>query len=125
MLVRSLIATTLCLTFAVPLTASAQDYFGAIAFSKTTKDASWALDYETKNDAERAAIGHCEATNNATDCEAINTFKNTCASLATGDEGFGSDWDDDKAVADTKAVTACSKSSGNCKVLVSVCSKGE
>jgi serine/threonine-protein kinase len=122
---RTLVITTLALTLAVPLAASAKDYFGAIAFSKSTKDASWALDYDTKSDAERAASGHCEAMHNAGDCEAINSFVNTCASLATGDEGFGADWDNDKNAAETKAMEACSKQSGNCKVLVSVCSKGE
>jgi len=107
----------------VPLTAVAQDYYGAIAYSPRTGAHGWAYDHSTRAQAERAALQNCRK--NADDCRGIVWFKNACGTLATGQGGFGTAWGNPQKAADDEALKLCSKHATGCSVVRRVCSDGK
>jgi hypothetical protein len=115
-------ALALALTLAAPMAARAADSFGAIAYSPATGQIGWVKNDAEKADAEKTAMDHC-AEKGATDCALANTVKNSCAAIATGDNGWGSNWDDTVAAAESKTLATCGQYTVNCKIAISFCSE--
>lgn len=103
----------------LPGPALAQEYFGAIAYSRSDRAHGWAKDYASRGEAEKAAVANCEK--HGRDCLAVLWFKNGCGALATGPKGAGWAWDEKQSVADRGAVAACAKHSSACVVTQRVC----
>ena len=85
-----------------PLTAFAQDYYGAIAYSPRTGAHGWALNHPSRNAAEKVALSNC--SKHAADCKTQVWFKNACGTLATGQGGFGTAWGNPQKAADDEAL---------------------
>lgn len=69
----------------------AQEYFGAISFSQSTRANGYSYDYKTKEAAQRAANIQCESYSGTGDCKSVIWFKNACGALATDPNGaYGS-----------------------------------
>ena len=99
--------------------AYAADYYGAIAYSPTTRAHGWAKDHPSRQAAERASLSGC--AQHAADCSAVLWFKNACGALATGPKGAGWAWDQKQSAADQGAISACAKHSTACTVKRRVC----
>jgi serine/threonine-protein kinase len=92
--------------------------FQAIAFSTKTGEFGFSNDYSTREEADKAAIEHC----NASDCKILIWSRNACASLAIGDRnGFGTNWAKDQKESESKALEVCSNYTKNCKILKTIC----
>ena len=102
-----------------PCAASAQEHYGAIAYSTRTKAHGWAKDYPARSGAEKAALDNC--AKHADDCSAVLWFKNACGALATGPKGAGWAWAEAQGAADRSALSACAKHSSACTVKQRVC----
>jgi len=109
----------LLMALLAPCAASAQDHYGAIAYSTSTKAHGWARDYPARSGAEKAALDNC--AKHADDCAAVLWFKNACGALATGPKGAGWAWARAQEAADRSALTACGKHSKACTVKQRVC----
>jgi hypothetical protein len=110
----------LLMALLAPCAASAQEHYGAIAYSDHTRSHGWSKDYPSRAAAEKAAIAGC--AKHADDCRAVLWFKNGCGALATGPRsGVGWDWADDQAAADRRAISICSQQSSACTVKQRVC----
>ncbi|MGO9121500.1 MAG: DUF4189 domain-containing protein [Desulfomonilaceae bacterium] len=96
--------------------ANAQDYYGAIAFSKSTGQSGYSYDYSSRDDAEQAALNNCGEN----DCEIQVWFENSCAALAQGDDGaLGYSWAaNNRSSAESRALSECGS---NCEVLAWAC----
>jgi hypothetical protein len=109
----------LLLVVVVPCAASAQELFGAIAYSSTTKAHGWSKDYPARSAAEKAALANC--AKHAGDCSAVLWFRNACGALATGPKGAGWAWAHAQEDADRSALSACAQHSQACTVKQRVC----
>jgi hypothetical protein len=99
---------------------AAGEYFGAIAYSSTTRAHGWSKDFPSRTAAEKAAVAGC--AKHGEDCRAVLWFKNACGALALGPKaGVGWDWAEDQAVADRRAINACARQSKACTVKQRVC----
>ncbi len=110
----------------VASTASAQqqgELYGAIAYSADTQKIGVSSDNPTQAEAESVALQNCKAeSNNAPDCKVVMWVRNACAALAVGqDGGWGTDWGNDRAAAERKALAFCGKYSQTCQVVRRVC----
>ena len=54
-------------------------------------------------------------------CKTVMWFKNACAALATGHNGWGTAWADTRQAAERAAIGYCSKSTRGCSILVWTC----
>jgi hypothetical protein len=98
---------------------SAEEHYGAIAYSSRTKAHGWAKDYPARSAAEKAALANC--AKHAEDCSAVLWFRNACGALATGPKGAGWAWAQAQEAADRGALTACAQHSKACTVKQRVC----
>ena len=99
--------------------AAAQEYFGAIAYSPSTRAHGWSYDYDSRREAERRAQAQC--SRHARDCEVPVWFRNACGALAVGSDGYGSGWGATRKAAEGSAVRSCARFSGSCTVIRWVC----
>lgn len=100
--------------------------FGAIAYSDSTGAYGWAYNYDSRQGAERAAIGFCRDTEDeAQDCRVLAWFNGACGALAIDPDGpYGADWGRTRQDAATKALVVCRESGGEaCEVEQVVCAK--
>lgn len=97
----------------------AEEYFGAIAYSPSTRAHGWAYDYASRRAAERRALAKC--SRHARDCIVPVWFRNACGALAIGFEGYGSGWGASLKLAENYALQSCRRYSGGCWVVRSVC----
>ena len=111
---RLLVVLGLC-----PAAAFAQELFGAFAYSAKEKKHGWAINYSSKEAAEKAALEHCQK--NAETCQNILWFRNACGALVTGPGGFGAEWAEDQTHAVNKALKACATRSPSCAVTATYC----
>ena len=111
--------TLLVLLALFPAAAAAQELFGAFAYSVKEKKHGWAINFPTKEAAEKAALEHCQK--NAETCQNILWFRNACAALVTGPEGFAAEWAEDQTNAVNKALKACATRSPSCAVTATYC----
>lgn len=100
-------------------TGAAQEYFGAIAYSPSSRAHGWSYDYASRNDAERRALTQCGR--HAEDCIVPVWFRNACGALAVGPDGYGSGWGSSRKSAEGQAVQSCRRYSGGCAVVRWVC----
>ena len=96
-----------------------EEYFGAIAYSPSTRAHGWAYDYASRADAERRALAKC--SRHAHDCFVPVWFRNACGALAIGFEGYGTGWGASRKLAETYALQSCQRYSGGCRVVRWVC----
>ena len=89
----------------LPSAAFAQDYYGAIAYSPGKKAHGWASNHPSRAAAQRTALENCRKY--APDCKTVVWFLNACATLATGEAGYGSAWGSTQAAADKEAELVC------------------
>ena len=94
--------------------AQAKEYYGAIAYSPTTRAHGWSFNHPSRTAAEKVALSNCRKL--APDCKTQVWFKNACGALATGSKGPGWDWGDDQATADRRAIAICALHSKACTV---------
>lgn len=109
----------LCFLMVAFGTAGADDNYGAIAYSESTGNWGSSYDYGSRRQAENAALHRC----NSDDCEVKAWFKNSCRALAAGDNGAlgWSSAADDKAEAESRALSECSENGSNCQILCWAC----
>src|SRR5215470_9314432 len=86
---------------------AAQEYYGAIAYSPTTRAHGWSYDYDSRGEAERRALDQC--SRHAQDCVVPVWFRNACGALAVGADGYGSGWGESRKAAETFAVQSCGR----------------
>ena len=90
-------------------------YYGALAYSPTTRAEGLATDYLSREHAERIAVANC--SKQAKDCIAVAWFWNGCGALAVGaNGGFGSGWGINRKAAETYALDQCAKYSKECTI---------
>jgi len=100
--------------------AAARDYYGAIAYSKTTRSVGYVYDMDTQDEAESAALIACSDL--ADDCEPINWFRNACGALAVSSEGaWGTSWGEDEGTAEKKALDGCGQYAKDLQIVRWVC----
>jgi hypothetical protein len=100
--------------------AEARDYYGAIAYSKTTRAQGYVYDQDSQDEAESAALVSC--SDSASDCEPLIWFRNACGALAVSSEGaYGGTWGEDEATAEQKALKACGEYAKDCQIVRWVC----
>src|SRR5262245_53251859 len=99
--------------------AQARDYYGAIAYSPSTRAYGYSYDHYTRADAENRALAECRAR--APDCQLPLWFRNACGALAIGPNGWGTGWGTDRRLAESYAIQTCRNHSGNCQVVRWVC----
>ena len=119
-LTKYLIAATVAFVpFAAPLTAFAQDQYGAIAYSQQSQHYGWSVNMNSQNEAETAAMNQCY--NYGSDCKDI-WYSNACGALAIGsDGGWGMNWGENTAQASNKAIAQCNNVSKDCKIEFTKC----
>jgi uncharacterized protein DUF4189 len=98
---------------------AAADNYGAIAYSLSTKAYGWSYDYPSRSSAEREALAKCRTK--ASDCMIPVWFRNACAALAIGPNGYGTAWATERGNAERLALQVCSRHSGGCAVTRWVC----
>jgi hypothetical protein len=77
----------------------------------------------SKSEAERAAINDCKAKG-GTSCKLEVSYQNACAALAGSATGYVVVSDGDLAVAESDALSTCSKAGyPNCHISYTACSK--
>lgn len=100
----------------------AEDLYGAIAYSQSTKRYGYAWGKSTRTDAESAALRECGAS----DAFIAVWGKNTWLALAHGrGTSYGWDWDDSQEVAKSRALWECAQRASGCHLLVVVYAGGE
>lgn len=125
MLTKTTFAMLTAALLSIPAVASANDFYGAFAFSQNTGASGWSKNYGSQSEAEGAALQVCFQTKGASDCKVAYSFVNQCAALAVGgDNGWGADWGANIQAAENKALHTCSGYSYDCKILTSQCSDG-
>lgn len=94
---------------------------GAIAVDKddsgTEPAYGYAINYETRAEAERAAVGYCEDYG-GDNCQAVVWFEG-CGAYANSRRYYGYGWGRTKQEAKDKALEMCS--SNSCRIVVAVC----
>ncbi|MGF1496465.1 MAG: DUF4189 domain-containing protein [Elainellaceae cyanobacterium] len=120
---------TLAAAIALPLVAiggqraNAQEYFGAIARSRSTQAHGFSYDYANRQAAENRALRECESQSGNGDCEVMVWFRNGCGALAEAANGAaGSGWGANRSLAEGYAMESCyGVGDGSCRVTRWVC----
>ena len=105
----------------VPHLVTAQELFGAIAYSAKAHKYGWANNYRSRDEASKAALEGC-TKNEGTECRVVVWFRNACGALATGPDGHGAAWAESRTAAIAKASKLCADRSEACKLTRSFCS---
>lgn len=116
-----LFAVSVIYLYVSPSDASAEDQYGAIAFSTTTLAHGYSYDYANQAAAERKAVSECEKQSGSDDCKVVIWFKNACGMLAVGDKGYGAGWGTSMETAVLQTFDNCLKWTDNCRVVRWVC----
>ena len=110
---RLAVAATLFAALSLPARA---DYYGAIAYSTGNGAVGYSYDYGSRYAAEARALNECGGG-----CFIATWFRNACGALAVGQNGWGADWGNSRAEAESKALNACYRYTGGCYVKRWVC----
>ncbi len=119
-LLRALPALLAALALLIPLPSRADDantnYWGAIAYSKSTGNWGYSRHWLSEVNARRVAKKNCEAD----DAEIVLTGGNCWCALALGDDmtAYGVGYSKDADEAKKFALDECKKRTTNCKVVV-------
>ena len=94
--------------------------WGAIAISATTGKVGYSAGRNSAIEAERAAVGFC----NARDCRAVVNFTKACGAVAQSiqNTSWGWGWDHGSTGAQNKALVSCSQHGAGCRVAGWICS---
>ena len=98
---------------------AAADYYGAIAYSPSTKAYGFSYDYPSRGAAENEALSRCRSQ--ASDCTVPLRFRNACGALAIGSDGYGTGWGTDRGIAEQYAIRVCRQHTQGCAVTRWVC----
>lgn len=98
------------------------DYYGAIAYSQSSGRFGSAWSFPSQSAAEQKALVLC----NRADCKIVIWFKNACGSLARARSGAIA-WSGGKDLEEAKRLASneCTRRWGSCKLICSVCSRGD
>lgn len=121
---RKIIAAvlTLMLLSLTATTASAKNYYGAIAISPSSKAMGWSYNYGSKWKANQRALAKCRQY--ASDCKIATWFRNACGAVAIGSNGgWGASWGRNVSQAKWKAKKTCHKYDSYCQVKRWVCTQ--
>jgi hypothetical protein len=103
--------------------ASAQDSYGAIAWSRSTQSKGYSWNYSSQGQAEQRAIAECRSYSGSGDCRALLWFKNACGSIAeSSDNAAGTGWGTTEALAERYALESCSSVGHGCSITRTICS---
>ncbi len=104
--------------FLIPAVSQARNYWGAIAYDKSTGRSAYAINHYTSHRARDAALHRC-----GHHCRVVKTFVNTCAALARGSHGaYAVTATHNRYNARRYARRRCHRNSGHsCRVVVSAC----
>ncbi len=103
--------------------AAAQNYFGAISYSQTTRSHGYSYDYGSRSAAEQRAYNECAQYGGG--CKIAVWFRNACGALAVGqDGGWGAGWNANRPGAEAAAINSCNSVSYGCSVIRWVCTTG-
>jgi hypothetical protein len=102
----------------LPGAAFAEEW-GAIAYSPRTGADGYSHNYDSKSQAQNAAMSDC----NPSDCRIAVNFYNACGALAVGRGGWGGDWGMTRGEAQSNAIAVCEQYANNCRVQRWVCSQ--
>ncbi|MGJ8570986.1 MAG: DUF4189 domain-containing protein [Hoeflea sp.] len=105
--------------FIVTTSAATATNYGAIAYSPSTGAHAYSYDYPTRRGAESRAMSECASRGRG--CKTVIWFKNACAALATGSNGWGTAWAGSRRVAEQQAIGYCSNRTRGCSILVWTC----
>jgi serine/threonine-protein kinase len=94
-------------------------YYGAIAYSPSTRSHGWAYDYASREEAKDHALARCGRY--ASDCIVPVWFHDACGALAVGVDGYGTGWGASRKLAESYALQSCQGYSGGCTVVRWVC----
>jgi len=102
--------------------ALAADKFGAIAYSLESGTYGYGTDYDSREEAESAALDACvEALEEeGQECSVELWFKNAYGALAEGDNGFGTGWGKYKQDAQLHALEKCQEYTTNCDITLTI-----
>jgi hypothetical protein len=106
--------------------AKAQDSYGAIAWSRSTKGKGYAWNYSTRAAAENRAYNECESVSGNGDCSVLLWFRNACGSIAESTDGAaGTGWGTSRSIAEGYAIDVCGQYSnygpGACSITRTFC----
>jgi len=97
--------------------ASAEDNYGAFAFSENTGAYGYSYDHSSRGSAEKDALNRCSGS-----CTVVLWFKNACGALAAGDgHGYGTGWAGNRSRAEEIAMSNCEERTDDCKLLAWAC----
>jgi hypothetical protein len=114
----ALVAATLLSVCSV--SASAAEYYGALAYSNTTGAFGDSRDYPSRSQAEDKAMSECSKRGKG--CKLLITLRNECGALATGKNyGYGFAAAVTRGEAEQVALKYCRKNASDCKIAVWVC----
>lgn len=102
---------------------NAEDLFGAVAYSQSTRHAGWVWGHETREQAEAAALKKCDRR----DAAVVVWAKNSWISFSHGDgtsHGWGWDPNSEDAAKQT-ALTNCSNRAKGCHTVTTFYSGGK
>ncbi len=120
--VTAILAIPLVLTVSAP--AQAQNFYGAIARSRSTGNKGYASGYRSREAAESAALRECRRVSGAWDCTVLLWFRNACGSIAESrDGGAGTGWGRTPTVAERYALDSCRNVGGGCRVVRTFCTR--
>jgi serine/threonine-protein kinase len=123
MSIKALAFATVALASLLPVTAaSAEDWFGAVAYSDSTSVPGTSKNYKSTDEAKQAAMESCKENGGADDCRIVLEYKNACAAIAAGTGGWGTATNEVKETADSMTLEECGKYAKDCKILTSLCS---
>lgn len=115
-------ATTAIPSMALGATPALADYYGAIAYSRSTQGHGYSYDYRDQASAETWALQECARASGGRDCQVVISFRNACGALAKSPRGsYGSGWGNNRTLAEGYAVQSCSQHDRGCQVLRWVC----
>jgi serine/threonine-protein kinase len=98
------------------------DFYGAIAYSPSTRRFGSSWNYRSQTEAEQRALAIC----NRDDCQILLSLANSCGALAVARNG-GYAWSDGGSLYEAKLLTSnlCTREFKSCKLICSVCAKGD
>jgi hypothetical protein len=105
-----------------PSTSGHDGSYGAIAYGEDSRAYGLADISPDKESAGKSAMGYCSKYGN--DCEIVESFSNSCASIAENPEGFvGWSENEDRQKAMEEALEECNDKTGNknCRVALTNC----
>jgi hypothetical protein len=121
----ALIKIFLLMSLFTAKTAYAQDVYGLIYVSKSQPHLYWGVSrgWEDFTDAHKSAFYACRGDSPpyANDCKEVLWFKNACAALAIGSDGYGAAWGETRKKSNADAIRNCQKHTKKCKVVESTC----